>query len=115
MTPLAGDLLVDRLGEGQHVRLRGGVTGRVRERLHPGRRGDVQDRAAAALHHPRQERGGERDHCLDQDLDLLEFAGRIRLGECPTGREARVVDQDLDVEPEFGDAAGNPGPRCRLG
>ena len=48
----AAHLLVERLGEGQHVGLGGRVAGRVGQRLHPGGRGDVEDRAAAALDHP---------------------------------------------------------------
>jgi hypothetical protein len=108
-------LLVERLGEAQHVRLRRRVPGRVRHGLHAGRRGDVEDRPATALDHARQERRRERHRRLDQHPHLLEFAFGIGLVErLSAGGEAGVVDQDLDLEPEVREPCRDPPARGRL-
>lgn len=70
-------------------------------------RGDVDDRPAAACDHCGQQRVGEVDHGGDVDHDLLVGApGRDRL-EAALGGEAGVVDQDVDLHRELGQAAAH--------
>ena len=57
-------------------------------------------RAATALDHVRREHRGQRNRRLDEHADLFEFSLGVRLVKCAVRGEARVVDEDLDLEPE---------------
>jgi len=67
-----------------------------------------------ALDHSREECGCEGHHRLDQHLDLLQLASGVRFSERASRREAGVVDEDLDVEAELCDPAGDPRAGGRL-
>ena len=59
--PGAGQLGVERVGVGEHEGLRPAVAGLAGQRLEGGDRRDVEDRAAAALDHPRQHPAAQLD------------------------------------------------------
>ena len=92
----------------EHEGLGRGVGGGAGDRLKGGCRGDVDDRAAAALGHRRrvtrlqveQRLAVERDH--GDDALAVGLVKRCRVAE------AGVVDQHLDVETEHVDGGGEP-------
>ena len=97
---------MERLAEQEHEGLGGGVRGVAGKRLESGRRGHVDDRAAAPLAHARVVAGGEIYHRLDVDADLLELALARSVREPRVDAEAGVVDQDLDGQTQALDALG---------
>ena len=72
----------------------------------PAVRGDGDHAAAAALDHRREEGVGEGDDRLAVDADHLGLALGIELEEAAAEAEAGVVDQQVDVDAELGDLAG---------
>src|SRR5579864_8752651 len=75
------DLLVESLGEEEDIGLGGGVAGVVGEGLKRGRRGHVDDRAAACTAHSRQVARRQVHNGLDEEADLLELGLAAVLGE----------------------------------
>ena len=110
----AAKLGVQGVGEVEGECLRGGVDRLVRDRLHPGGGGDVDDAAASPLEHLRQERVAEGDDRLAVEPDLLGVARRVVLEERAGGAEAGVVDEQADVDAELLDLSGSePAPSAR--
>ena len=98
----AGGLVGESLGEREHVRLGRVVDGHQRAGLEGGRRGDVEDPAAAARQHAGEEELGQVRQGGDVDLDHLEFLVEGRGGEGAVDAEAGVVDQGVDGEVAVG-------------
>ena len=96
-------------------RLAGRVGRHPRDRLEGRGRGDVDHRSAAALGHPRDVAALQVGDRLDIEPDQGQLAVAIEPGEAAVGADARVVDEDLDIEPELLDLCGEPVALARVG
>jgi hypothetical protein len=109
---------VGRLAEAEHERLGRRVGRRPRHRLKGGHRGDVDHDAATAFGHPRRVSRLQVEHRDAVELDHLDESLAVGVGEVGGAAEARVVDEDLDLEAELFEAGGNevaPGLRREVG
>jgi hypothetical protein len=82
--------------------------------MNPDRR-DVENAAAAALHHAGQERAAQRHHRLDVEPDHLDLPLDRDLEEAPAGPHARVVDQQIHDLSARGDLLRDAVPFGRVG
>ena len=96
--PDALQLMVQRLGEGEHIGLAGIIDRHVRARLEGRGRGDVEDRARAALAHHRQDKMAELGQRADVEVDHLAELAERPVRETAAEAEAGIVDQSADAE-----------------
>ena len=105
----------EALGVRQHERLAGAVPRLAGQGLERRRAGDVEDGAAAALDHARQETAAQVDDGDDVDLDHLHLVLGRRPRDRSEGGEAGVVDEHVGGEAEPGDPVEQPGTRRPVG
>ena len=111
----AAHLLVQRLGEREHERLRRAVGGLERHRLEGDQRGEVEHGALSPLGHRGEEVAGERDDRLAVGGDHRRLLGLVELGEAPAAAVAGVVDQHLDGQPAAVELAVQAAAAARVG
>ena len=92
----AVELAPERLGQRDHAGLRGGVGAGGGEVRVAADRGVVDDRAAAALEHARQQAAGQVRDADEVDLEHRVHRVHVLLLEQPAGHLAGVVDQEVD-------------------
>ncbi len=97
-------LLVERLREGERPRLCGRVPRRLGKGLKRRRGGDREDRAPAPLGHQGREAPGQVNHGFAEDAQLRDLGLDVLLDERARGPEARVVDEDVNLESKLLDA-----------